>query len=121
MLRGRTAIIRLADTYAPVLTRRQQSLLRMYYHHDLSLGEIAVRLGVSRQAVFDSLRRSIAEMRRWEARLGMAAGRDREVRDRAVTSVCFRAVDREMTRLAKCIDADLGPLTRALAALRERL
>ena len=77
-LADRTTVIRLFDAYAGLLTARQQLLVRLYYHDDLSLGEIAGRLRVSRQAVFDSLRRSLHEMRYVEARLRVlaAAGRN---------------------------------------------
>jgi len=37
-LADRTAVIRLFDAYAGLLTARQQLLVRMYYHEDLSLG-----------------------------------------------------------------------------------
>src|SRR5579884_4105825 len=46
-LDGRTAVIRLFDAYAALLTDRQRALVRMYYHDDLSLGEIGARIGVT--------------------------------------------------------------------------
>jgi len=72
-LNGRTAVVRLFDAYAALLTARQRSMLRMYYHDDLSLGEVAARAGVTRQAVFNSLRRSVVELRSLEDRLGVLA------------------------------------------------
>ena len=43
----------------------------MYFHEDLSLGEIGEQLGVSRQAVYDILRRSAAIVEDYEAKLAL--------------------------------------------------
>jgi len=118
-LADRTAVIRLFDAYAGVLTVRQQALVRMYYHEDLSLGEIAGRLRVSRQAVFDSLRRSVHEVRRLEDRLRMLEGAGRNGRPRRDgAALRLDAVDRAAARLTVA-GAATGPLLRALRALRE--
>jgi len=114
-------VARLLDAYAEMLTPHQQDLLRLYYHDDLSLGDIAARVGVTRQAVFDSLRRSVAELRHLEARLRMLAGRDRQARTRAAVSARLTAVQREVDHLAAAGALDVGPLMRALRALREVL
>ncbi|MCL6498552.1 MAG: HTH domain-containing protein [Firmicutes bacterium] len=80
LLADRFAVIRLFDAYARLLTPRQQQLVALYFHDDLSLSEIAERLGVTRQAIHDSLRRSLAELVRYEELLGLvqrARGEDR--------------------------------------------
>lgn len=120
-LDGRMAVVRLFDAYADLLTERQRALLRMYYHEDLSLGEIAGRVGVTRQAVFDSLRRSVAEMEHLEARLGVLADRDRAARRREEVSARLRAVEHEVAHLAEVAGVRLGPLLRALRAFRDVL
>jgi predicted DNA-binding protein YlxM (UPF0122 family) len=118
-LADRTAMIRLFDAYAGLLTPRQQRLVRMYYHEDLSLGEIAGRLRVSRQAVFDSLRRSVDEVRHLEDQLRVLAGGGRNGRGgRDAAAARLLAVERAATRLAAA-GAATGPLLRALRALRE--
>ncbi len=63
----------LLDFYAVLLTGRQQSILDEHYNQDLSLGEIAQRWDVSRQAVLDTLRRGEAQLEGWEEKLGMFA------------------------------------------------
>ena len=68
-LTERLRVIRLFDTYGRLLSARQQRLLRLYYHDDLSLSEIAEQDEVTRQAVFDALRRSTEELERLEASL----------------------------------------------------
>lgn len=117
-LEERNVIIRLSDAYADLLTARQQALVRMYYHDDLSLAEIAVRFGVSRQAVFDGLRRAVAEMRHLEDRLGVLAGRTRAARGREEAVARLAAVEQEVVRLAGSGRVEVGPLLRALRALR---
>jgi predicted DNA-binding protein YlxM (UPF0122 family) len=80
LLADRFTVIRLFDAYARLLTPRQQELVSLYFHDDLSLSEIAERMGVTRQAIHDSIRRSLAELFRYEELLGVvqrARGDDR--------------------------------------------
>lgn len=80
LLADRFTVIRLFDAYARLLTPRQQELVSLYFHDDLSLSEIAERMGVTRQAIHDSIRRSLAELFRYEELLGVvqhARGEDR--------------------------------------------
>lgn len=67
----------LFDFYGPLLTPRQQELVRSYYLDDLSLGEIAEAERVSRQAVYDQIRRAEAQLAEFEARLGLVAEHQR--------------------------------------------
>lgn len=61
----------LYDFYGPVLTERQQRVFTLYYFQDLSLGEIAEELDVSRQAVYDLVHRSERTLRELEGKLGL--------------------------------------------------
>ncbi len=112
-------IARLLDVYAEMLTDHQRDLLRLYYHDDLSLGEIADGRGVTRQAVFDSLRRSVAELQHLEDRLRLLADRDRQARAREEVSARLRVVEEALARLTDAGATDMGSLARALRALRE--
>ena len=69
----------LFDYYGGMLTEKQRSCYDMRYNQDLSLGEIAQDLGVSRQAVCDNLARTEALLRRMEENIGCVK-RDREYR-----------------------------------------
>lgn len=60
---------RLFDFYRPLLTPKQQSYLEMYYQFDYSLGEIAEELSVSRQAVYDNIKRSEKNLKSYEDKL----------------------------------------------------
>lgn len=95
----------LFDFYGPLLTERQQELIRAYYLEDHSLAEIADADGVSRQAVHELIRRSEAALQEYEERLGFVAERQRRLR---LLDELEAALDR----------ADLGAARRALEALR---
>jgi len=73
-LAARDRANRMLDTYGSLLTAQQRRLLARYYRDDLSLGEIAQQMRVSRQAVHDGLRRALAAMERFEAALGLVGG-----------------------------------------------
>lgn len=59
----------LFDFYSPMLTPRQQEICRMHLQEDLSLGEIAEELGISRQAVSDAVKHGISTMEKAEEQL----------------------------------------------------
>ena len=83
----------LFDTYGMMLTDKQRDCFDMRYNQDLSLGEIAQELGVSRQAVNDNLTRTEALLRRMEENIG-SVKRDIEIR-RAVEELlgCVTVLD----------------------------
>lgn len=120
-LAERMLVIGLFDAYAELLTERQRTLVRMYYLDDLSLGEIAARRRITRQAVSDALRRSVAEMQRLEHRLGVAATREQTVRTRAEVLARLEAVEGALARLSRRDGAAVEPVRQALGALREAL
>lgn len=63
----------LMDFYGALLTPYQRQVMRLYYEDDLSLGEIATSLGVSRQGIHDVVRRANAQLEGLEAKLALAA------------------------------------------------
>lgn len=60
----------LYDYYGKMLTDKQQEYIDMRYNQDLSLGEIAEELGISRQGVHDNLSRTEAQLRNMEEKTG---------------------------------------------------
>ena len=60
----------LLDYYGGMLTDKQRDCFDMRYNQDLSLGEIAETMGVSRQAVNDNLSRTEVLLRRMEENIG---------------------------------------------------
>ena len=55
MLDKTIEISMLFDYYGKLLTDKQQKIIELYYYQDLSLGEIAENLEISRQGVYDHL------------------------------------------------------------------
>lgn len=61
----------LFDFYGDLLTDKQREYYDLHYNQDLSLAEIAASSGISRQGVWDNIRRADAALRDTEARLGL--------------------------------------------------
>ncbi|AEF93969.1 UPF0122 protein [Desulfotomaculum nigrificans CO-1-SRB] len=61
----------LYDFYGSLLTERQQKFIELYYGDDLSLGEIAEKFAVTRQAVHDTLKRAEQTLENYEQKLGL--------------------------------------------------
>ena len=62
----------LLDFYGDVLSNRKKEVLDMYYNEDLSLGEIAEQIGISRQGVRDMIKKGEEELEFLESKLGLA-------------------------------------------------
>lgn len=56
----------LFDFYQALLTSKQRDYMDMYYLKDFSLGEIAENAGVSRQAIYDNIKRTEAMLESYE-------------------------------------------------------
>ncbi|MDD3852048.1 MAG: YlxM family DNA-binding protein [Syntrophomonadaceae bacterium] len=69
MLEKMEQIILLKDFYGPLLTPKQQEVLNLHYEQDWSLSEIAEHWQISRQAVFDLIKRSQNALQDYEDRL----------------------------------------------------
>jgi len=98
----------LFDFYGPLLTEKQQRFLRCYFHDDWSLGEIAEEFAVSRQAVYEHLKRAEEALEGYERKLGLAAKHERR---RGIAE----RMAAEIERLAP------GPEARRLSALLDEL
>ncbi|RAI82837.1 putative DNA-binding protein [Macrococcoides goetzii] len=61
----------LFDFYQSLLTDKQRNYLERYYLLDESLSEIAETFNVSRQAVYDNIRRTDELLEEYETRLGL--------------------------------------------------
>lgn len=61
----------LFDFYGELLTEKQREYYDLHYNQDLSLAEIAASSGISRQGVWDNIRRADAALRDAESRLGL--------------------------------------------------
>ncbi|GAX07829.1 MAG TPA: putative DNA-binding protein [Lactobacillus sp.] len=55
--------------YQPLLTKKQNDYMQLYYGDDYSLGEISEEYDVSRQAVYDNIRRTEKILETYEKKL----------------------------------------------------
>ena len=95
----------LFDYYGDLLTDRQRQCIDYRYNQDLSFGEIASEMGISRQGVFDNIARAEARMAKMEEKTGFVR-RDLEHR-------------KAMQTIAACVDrlsSHTDPLVRETAA-----
>ena len=69
MLEKTTRMNYLYDFYQSLLTPKQKSYMTLYYLDDYSLGEIAEEYEVSRQAVYDNIKRTEAMIEQYEEKL----------------------------------------------------
>ncbi|EUJ33443.1 DNA-binding protein [Listeria floridensis FSL S10-1187] len=56
----------LFDFYEGLLTEKQKAYISLYYLDDFSLGEIAEEFEVSRQAVYDNIKRTEDSLENYE-------------------------------------------------------
>lgn len=68
-LLDRERVLKLLESYEPLLTEKQKEAIDGYYRYDLSLSEISEEKGTSRAAVNDTLKKTIAKLEDYERKL----------------------------------------------------
>ncbi|WP_145411278.1 YlxM family DNA-binding protein [Paenibacillus xylanexedens] len=63
--------------YERLLTEKQQTFLKYYFHDDFSLGEIASEFEISRQAVYEHIKRAEQVLENYESKLGLLEKHER--------------------------------------------
>lgn len=91
--------------YRPLLTDKQQEYMQLYYGDDYSLGEIADAFSVSRQAVYDNIKRSEVILLDYEEKLHLVE--DFKKKQEAVKALSQYASEhyKEDSRLLELIEA----------------
>jgi len=74
-------INQLFDFYELLLTEKQQTFLKYYFHDDFSLGEIAAEFEISRQAVYEHIKRAEQVLELYEEKLGLLKKHDRRIQE----------------------------------------
>lgn len=67
----------LFDYYEPLLTEKQRTFMSYYFHEDYSLGEIAEQFSISRQAVYEHIKRAETVLEEYEQKLQLLAKHER--------------------------------------------
>ncbi len=99
----------LSDFYGELLTEKQRSCFNMHWFEDLSLGEIAEVMGISRQGVRDLIVRGEATLTDTEAKVGLIRRfeQQRKVLD---------SMESELSELAQLCSGRAGEIVRSLSA-----
>lgn len=63
----------LFDFYGKLLTERQYRIVDLFYIEDFSLSEIGEELDITRQGVYDALKRAEEKLYKFEETLGLAS------------------------------------------------
>ena len=90
-----TRINFLFDFYQSLLTDKQRIYMELYYLEDYSLGEIAGEFGISRQAVYDNVRRSEVMLEDYEMKLHLFSKFQKRLE--IIESLDQRLVDSEIS------------------------
>ena len=108
----------LFDFYGELLTDKQKEYFDLHYNEDLSLAEIAMGEGISRQGVWDIIRRAEESMRRYEDKTGLVArfARSRTVIARAEEKLAWLQAETsgETAALARELREDLQELRHGI-------
>ncbi len=71
-LEKREKLIELYDLYSSLLTDKQRGYFENYYYDDLSISEIALNYNISRNGVYDQLKRVENTLMDYESKLKLA-------------------------------------------------
>ena len=105
---GRLERSMLLDFYGELLTEKQRDCFDMHYNEDLSLSEIAEQLGISRQGVWDNIRRAESALKEIEEKTGLIR---RFTRSRLILD----GLSEKMAELAQLTDGRAGRLVEEAA------
>ncbi len=102
----------LLDFYGDVLPERRRDIMDLYYNDDLSLAEIAEQMGITRQAVRDSIKKTETELFFYEEKLGLRRRlTEAETRAERALALCRTAGD----RIPPALTEELEALRRAVS------
>ena len=86
----------LYDAYQELLTTKQKVYFELYYQDDLSLSEIAEQFEVSRNAVFDNIKRTEKLLEDYEEKLQLLD--KREAREKIIDQIILYTSDEQLIK-----------------------
>lgn len=93
MLKKTVEISVLYDFYNQILTEKQRDIVDLYYNQDLSLGEIAEEFNISRQAVYDMLKRTEKLLYQYEEKLCFI--KLLQIKNEKILEILYKVIDLE--------------------------
>jgi hypothetical protein len=90
----------LFDFYGKLLSYKQYTAIELYYIDDLSLAEIGKELGISRQGVYDTLKRAEQKLYEYENILGLV----KKFRNNRIEIIRIAEIAAEIEKESKIID-----------------
>ncbi len=107
----------LLDFYGELLTDKQRGCYDLHVNEDLSLSEIAEQLGISRQGVWDNIRRAESALTEIEEKTGLMARFEE-------TRTALGVLAEELDALAAATQGEArqrsGEIAAKLRALRDK-
>lgn len=100
----------LFDFYGELLTDKQRECYDLHYNEDLSLAEIAEQSGISRQGVWDNIRRAEAALQDIENKTGL-------IRRFAETRQALEELGSKMDRLIALTGGEANEIARSAAGI----
>ena len=97
----------LFEQYKMLLTDKQREIVSLYYNEDYSLGDISENLSVSRQGIYDTLKRSEKILKDYEAKLGLV--KKSKEREKITQDIYNKVVDIKQDLLQNRDCANLIP------------
>lgn len=107
----------LYDFYGQLLTDKQRDIMEMYYTDDLSLSEISDQIGISRQGVYDTLKRAEATLIEYESKLGLV---DKFLQHKSILSKITSMLDEIITVDDKNVD-EIKEMIKSIKVFIEKL
>ena len=102
----------LMDFYGPMLSERIAGIMNMYVLEDYGLSEIAQEKGISRQGVYDAVRRGESQLMELEQRLGLQK-RHEEMARAAQPSAAPGAQHKSASTSLPSLSRSLGKISRS--------
>lgn len=101
----------LFDFYGELLTDRQKELYQLYHLDDLSLGEISEQMAISRQGVYDAIKRCDAQLAKYEEKLQLV---HRFIRNKQRTEQIYELITALQDKHSMKELAEIELLTKAI-------
>ena len=102
-MEARRRALELLDVYGRLLTQQQAEATRLHLAEDWSYAEIAASQGVTRAAVYDTVRRAQAAMEGYEDKLGLLAASGRREEERLAVQARLDGLEVELRSLRRAV------------------